>query len=232
LKRYANAVNKSIGCKLIDPALFTPVQPHYIARPLFEDGINDPLPVRSGFWQGLDDYATLNIPTVEERKPAYKTAAAYCPGLGYQGYLASIGDDKSGYYKPIVSAIASYVAANGVEGTAPEAVKADIRAAIGAASHDNRPMEEIERYESDKFLDDIFEWVFACEQEKARLPETVTFLPPYYPYPAYANVEKDKAAAHMKRVITDYVNVAVEKVVAAWTERIASEFGCFDDSAA
>ena len=192
---------------MIDPALFSPVQPHYTAAPIF-DGIIDPLPKRSGIRQGCEDYATLNLPVDGTKNPAYKSAAAYRPGLGYQGYLARIGDDKDGFYNPIRSAIASYVATNGVDGTDVVAVKADIRHVIDNAPHGTRSTYEIERYKSDAFLDVYFEWVFEQERQKPVMPDSVTSLPTYYPYPNYPNSDKNKAAEAMKGAIVDYINSA------------------------
>ena len=207
LKKYAKHVNEMTGYKLIDTALFTPVQPHYTAAPIFE-GIRDPLPTRSGLWKGLEDCATLNIPHEGIKKPAYKAAAEYRPGLGYQGYLARIGDDKDCFCKPIQSAISSYVAVNGVNGTDIEAVKADIRHAIDNALHGMRSAYEIERYKSDQFLDDYFKWVFEREREKPVMPDSVTSLPPYYPKPHYSNNDKNTAAKAMNKAIADYINSA------------------------
>jgi len=45
LKRWATAVNAAAGEKLIDPALYSPVQPHYTAAPIFI-GCPDPLAAR------------------------------------------------------------------------------------------------------------------------------------------------------------------------------------------
>ena len=41
----------------IDTALYNPVQVHYTANPVFTDGVADPVPVRSGFYEGLMDSA-------------------------------------------------------------------------------------------------------------------------------------------------------------------------------
>lgn len=47
----------------IDKALFNPVQAHYTANPVFDEGRVDPVPVRMGFCQGiLDDEVDLIIP--------------------------------------------------------------------------------------------------------------------------------------------------------------------------
>ena len=62
LKRWAIAANQSAGYKLIDPALFSAVQAHYVAAPDFVAPLPDPLPRRCGLRQGLDDSVSLIIP--------------------------------------------------------------------------------------------------------------------------------------------------------------------------
>lgn len=53
--RELKTATKAVGC---DPSLFNPVQPHYVAKPVFKDR-PDPLPVRSGILKGLTDTATI-----------------------------------------------------------------------------------------------------------------------------------------------------------------------------
>lgn len=40
-------------CEGVDASLFQPTQPHYTAAPQFDPGIDDPVPKRSGFYDGL-----------------------------------------------------------------------------------------------------------------------------------------------------------------------------------
>lgn len=42
---------RSMPSEEIDPSLYSPVQVHYTARPVFEHGVSDPVSVRSGFYQ-------------------------------------------------------------------------------------------------------------------------------------------------------------------------------------
>ena len=51
----------------VDTALFSAVQPHYTAAPIFDDGLVDPLPCRSGLWQGGSD--EVKFPHVELEHP-------------------------------------------------------------------------------------------------------------------------------------------------------------------
>ncbi len=53
--RELKTATKALGC---DPSLFSPVQPHYVAKPIFLDR-PDPLPVRSGILRGLTNIATI-----------------------------------------------------------------------------------------------------------------------------------------------------------------------------
>ena len=49
---------KSIG-PAIDKAVFRLVQVHYTAAPIFEEGVQDPVPARSGFYDGFTDSVEL-----------------------------------------------------------------------------------------------------------------------------------------------------------------------------
>jgi hypothetical protein len=53
----------------VDPAILNPVQPNYVADPVFQDWrgqtLPDPLPARWGFVDGETDVVTITIPTVE-----------------------------------------------------------------------------------------------------------------------------------------------------------------------
>ena len=46
LRAWAEDANRRAGLKIIDPALYNPVQPVYLATPWFVDGAVDPMPVR------------------------------------------------------------------------------------------------------------------------------------------------------------------------------------------
>ena len=53
-----------------DKAVFNPVQVHYTSGPVFEDGVMDPVPRRSGLWRGTESSVRLSIKpvVVTERK--------------------------------------------------------------------------------------------------------------------------------------------------------------------
>lgn len=56
LRQWAKATDASV-----DRALFNANQAHYTANPVFEDGLADPVPRRSGFWQGARDVVMLDL---------------------------------------------------------------------------------------------------------------------------------------------------------------------------
>lgn len=47
----------------LDHSVFQTVQPHFTAAPIFEDGVKDPVPRRSGLWRGERDTVPLAIDT-------------------------------------------------------------------------------------------------------------------------------------------------------------------------
>lgn len=51
----------------LDTAVFHPIQPTYTADPVLGDGVEDPLPRRRGFHEGLRDEVELEVPAVEVR---------------------------------------------------------------------------------------------------------------------------------------------------------------------
>lgn len=56
------AWSKTLPADTLDASVFNPVQIHYTSAPVFADGVADPVPVRSGFVDGvLDDCVPLEI---------------------------------------------------------------------------------------------------------------------------------------------------------------------------
>jgi hypothetical protein len=162
LTRWAASANKS--CKIVDLSIYRVVQPHYVADPIFEDGMRDPLPRRHGIRVGLDKAVSLLIPEPSADDP-YIGGGGYV-GLGIEGHLAEIGGDR-GFRAPMVSAIAAYFTANGAE-AGPEPIKARIREAIDLADPGGRAEAELARYCSDRHLNDIVGWIRAREGANPR----------------------------------------------------------------
>jgi hypothetical protein len=172
LTRWALSANKAFGSRLIDPSLYRAVQPHYVADPIFENGLRDPLPRRHGVRIGLDNAVSLVIPEPSADDP-YVGGEGYV-GIGVAGHLAEIGGER-GFRAPMVSAIAAYFTANAAEAD-PELIKARVREAIGRADPGGRTAAELSRYCSDRHLNDIVGWVRSRERVNPR-PATPTQTP-------------------------------------------------------
>jgi hypothetical protein len=170
-KRWAIAGNVAAnGIKVIDPALFNPVQIHYCAPPLF-NGMQDPLVRRSGLRQSLDAAISLVIPAADPKHADQPSTEGFEPGIGIEAFLAEIGGPR-GTREPIRSAIGSWVAINGIH-TDPGPLKAAIRAAI----RKNRPRVGLGHYEDDTHLDKLIEWtrnVHGDRPPKGFIPEPPT----------------------------------------------------------
>ena len=101
---------------MLDPCVFRPVQPNYVAPPIFI-GAPDPVPYRSGLWRGLSDAFTP--PAIELRKTAPRPRTGPSTphqgsGNGYEKWRASIGDHGGmGFYNPIKKAVACYISQHG-----------------------------------------------------------------------------------------------------------------------
>jgi hypothetical protein len=170
LTRWAHCANKT--GTLVDASVYRVVQPHYVADPVFEEGMRDPLPRRHGVRIGLDKAVSLLIPEPSVEDP-YIGGEGYV-GLGIAGHLAEIGGER-GFRAPMVSAIAAYFTANGADAN-PEPIKARVREAIGQADPGGRTAAEIDRYCSDRHLNDIIGWVRARERVNPR-PATPAHTP-------------------------------------------------------
>ena len=187
LKRWGESVNSgSRFGKLIDVSLFNPVQIHYTSNPIFHDGIINPIPRRSGVREGLVHEVSIKIPDMVQ-KPILKGAGSDSVGIGAEGYLERIGGSQ-GFFNPIKSAIGSMVRA----GTDPEIIKTQIRERVQSADHGNRNIQEIERYQSDEFLDEII------QKFSSNIPE------PYYPRPNFETCAD--AEVELSKIISEFLS--------------------------
>jgi D5 N terminal like len=164
LKRWAIAANQSAGYKLIDPALFSAVQAHYVAAPDFVAPLPDPLPRRCGLRQGLDDSVSLIIPPPHPKRRDEFGTEGYEPGRGVKAYLDTIGGP-AGFRGPIKKAIASYIATYGSKADCGP-LKAAIRRALDRAEPDWRKDPKGVRYTDDEHLDDIIAAIRAFQGDK------------------------------------------------------------------
>ena len=148
----------------VDTALFNAVQPHYIAPPVFCDGLVDPVDERKGLLPGRCD--VVAVPVIDISMPGYKHEGG-AQGLeaahGYEAKMALLGDGvgKDGCHAVITRAITSYITVHGPEADR-EALKADIRKRTAAAPWDRSKHtdEYVAREVSDQTLDrSIEDWI-------------------------------------------------------------------------
>jgi hypothetical protein len=121
----------------VDPSIFAPAQPIYVARPIFV-GMPDPVPLRSGIWRG--DRGEISPPVIE--KPNVHAAASGQPfsgagGSGYEFYCSHVGDHDGGdgFYGPVKSAVAAWVARQGAASDTAW-LRADLERVIRSAPRD------------------------------------------------------------------------------------------------
>lgn len=186
LKRWAKHVNNAAGYKLVDPALFQHVQAHYTAAPVF-DGVADPFPTRSGLERKDKDDVSIELPQVTSVKRAAKRSGIKLePAVGFEGWLARIGDHKGGdgFHEPIIRAAASYVATNGVDGTDIEALYERIRETVLTADrtgHDNAYVDHMASREHIVAAIEGAITKFGEGGNARRKAKRVDGVPPYYP---------------------------------------------------
>jgi hypothetical protein len=170
----------------VDPAIFSPAQPIYVARPIF-DGILDPVPFRSGLRRG--DRDAITPPTITKSSNAGKNrsgpeAQSVSFGGGYETFRRAIGDHSggNGFLAPIKSAVASYLASHG-SSVDTTWLRNDLEQAIRRAPRDvdKHPDDYIERRlrDLDTLIPRILEMQRASETEKAGMQE----CEPTYPAP-------------------------------------------------
>ena len=162
LKEWAKAVNTKH--KLIDDALFNPVQPHYTSKPSFPTGYTDPFSGRrSGLIKKSQEAVTIDYSVVEEVKQYRLThPQQHFEGVrGYENILAQLGDGLGGdgFHNPLRRGVASHVAVSGREKAEAtrESLKVDLRERIDDADSSNHTFEEIEVRKSDSYLDALID---------------------------------------------------------------------------
>lgn len=147
----------------IDPAVFDPIQVHYVASPRFQGGLEDPLKGRRyGFRSGDADEVdadALGLPgecdhetTEAERiKEQVRSRGLLGTSDGFFGHLRDIGGPL-GFHQPIKSAVGAYIKHHGTENTDIGALVELLKERISDAEDGGRAPDEIARYASDSFL--------------------------------------------------------------------------------
>ena len=200
LKRWAAAINAKAGSKVIDAAMFSAVQVHYCAGPIFSAGLRDPLAGRRVMLvKGHADAATLEIP-VEAPRVVYTGGGLAVAGVGFDARLDAIG--RTGFNLEINSAIASFVASNWPNPDT-EALIGLLQARIETADAGGRSQAQMDAYKDARSLRRRIDWTVARErmqrEEAARIraeAEARNAIAPTFPDKAVTLAEgRDLAAA-------------------------------------
>lgn len=202
------------GCS-VDLNVFSPVQPYFVAAPIFERGAVDPVSRRSGL---CDCAPYVQLPDVIVITQAKSTTARKTGGggvalgvefgSGFENKLAQLGngDGLSGFHAPLLGATSAYAYAHGAHFDR-NSLRQRLRAAINAASKLPDREQDIARYTSDQYLDDIMQ--SAIEKFASPLVE------PTYPAPALSAIDaRTKIGVDVSRHLDDIARQPIE--LAQW----------------
>ncbi len=163
LRAYQKGANEAAGFKLLDPCVTVATQPVYVAAPICEPPLRDPLNGRRyGFWQGLEDHVALDL----TRCIASGAPSGASLGTGWRRHLAAIGTE-AGFREPIVRAVCAAVAEAGGVPEDVDALAAEIAAAVRAADPGGRDWQTIERYASAAHAREIALWAARQQARQA-----------------------------------------------------------------
>lgn len=194
----------------VDPSLFAPAQPIYVARPQFR-GMPDPVPIRSGIWRGDRDAITPPPISRPVYSPPPRPAGVLwrmSNGDAYQRSRERIGDHEGGvgFHDAIKSAIGTYIAMNGAS-AATAWLRDDLEQAIRTAPRDpeKHPDHYIEYRVRD--LDTLIPAIVAMQ---AASEAKVEHCDPTYPAPMVSVAE---ARARLQQLVDEHV-ISVETYAA------------------
>jgi hypothetical protein len=185
----------------VDRAIFAPAQAIYTARPLFV-GMRDPVPFRSGGWQG--DRDAITPPTIE--KPKARSTAEKQPftgtgGSGYEFHRSRLGDGAGlgGFHGPVKAAIGAWLHTHGAS-VDTAWLRADLERAVRAAPRD--PAQHDDAYVEFR-VHDLDTLIEAIRDLQAVKEAEATRVEPTYPPPLGSVIEARAAlAAAMDRFAT------------------------------
>ena len=163
----------------VDPAVFGAVQLVYLARPGFGDGLHDPVPRRSGVWQGDADTVAvpelLPEPAGDDR--AYE-AAAFGPAEGLDDLCDTLRARLAGELhvrKHLLQAARAYVRQHG-----PNVDQAALVAALEGLTREHRSRAEVAGYGVDRLVDHVVRQERAATWMPFGRPSPNGILPPYF----------------------------------------------------
>jgi hypothetical protein len=164
----------------VDPAVFNAIQLIYLARPKLGHGLHDPVPRRSGIWQGEAD--TVEVPALmpEPDTATYESAAAaFELAEGLDELCDALRVRVTGELhvrKHLMQAARAYVRQHG-----PNVDQAALVEALEAVALEYRSQGEVAAYGVDSLVD------YVVRRERAatwvpfgRRPPPKAILPPYF----------------------------------------------------
>ena len=163
----------------VDPAVFSAVQLIYVARPGFGPGLHDPVPRRSGIWQGEVD--TVAVPDLlpEPDTARYESStAAFGPAEGLDELCDALRARLAGephVREHLLQAARAYVRQHG-----PNIDQAALVAALEAVACEHRSRAEVAGYGVDSLVDYVVSKERAATWMPFGRPAPKGILPPYF----------------------------------------------------
>jgi hypothetical protein len=160
----------------VDPAVFRTVQLIYIAQPGFGPGLHDPIPQRSGTWQGEDD--VVSVPELLPEPPAfdYETEAAeFGSAESLEELCAALRARLEGELhvrEHLLQAARAYVRQHGTR-----IDQAKLTEALEAVAREHRSRDEVAGYGVDRIVDHVVQ----KERAAGRSPQRAVMLPYFDP---------------------------------------------------
>jgi hypothetical protein len=163
----------------VDPAVFNAIQLIYLARPKLGHGLHDPVPRRSGIWQGEAD--TVEVPALlpePERHSCETSAAAFAPAEGLDELCAQLRarlDGELHVREHLMQAARAYVRQHG-----PNVDQAALVVALEAVACEHRSRAEVSGYGVDRLVDHVVRQERAATWMPFSRPAPKAILPPYF----------------------------------------------------
>ena len=138
----------------VDPAVFNAIQLIYVARPSFGPGLHDPVPHRSGIWQGEADIVEVPALLPEPEPHCYATsAAAFAPAEGLDELCDALRARLEGELhvrEHLLQAARAYVRQQG-----PNVEQRPLVAALEGVALEYRTQGEVAGYGVDRLVDHV-----------------------------------------------------------------------------
>jgi hypothetical protein len=163
----------------VDPAVFNAIQLIYLARPSFGHGLHDPVPRRSGIWQGEVDTVTVPELLPEPDAATYESgAAAFGPAEGLEELREQLRarlDGELHVREHLMQAARAYVRQHG-----PNIDRAALVDALEAVASEHRSRAEVAGYGVDRLVDHVVRRERAAPCMPFGRPPRLARLKPYF----------------------------------------------------